>query len=149
MLMPAFVFQTLAVRRPDLDAGVYAYTKAGFGEYLGFFSAFGYLKSYDGREKTLLREATADVLPKSVYDRVKSPYPSTQDPKYAVALQDHAKDLLTRPSHPVFDLLDREKLRQAAHRSAPISTQAGRRGLERALDLALWLDLYKPAISLA
>jgi arginine:ornithine antiporter / lysine permease len=24
MLMPAFVFQTLAVRRPDLDAGVYA-----------------------------------------------------------------------------------------------------------------------------
>jgi asparagine synthase (glutamine-hydrolysing) len=106
------------------------------------------LKSYDGREKTLLREATADVLPKSVYDRVKSPYPSTQDPKYAVALQDHAKDLLARPSHPVFDLVDREKLRRAAHRDTPISTQAGRRGLERALDLALWMDLYKPAITL-
>jgi arginine:ornithine antiporter/lysine permease len=28
--------------KPDLDAGVYAYAKAGFGEYLGFFSAFGY-----------------------------------------------------------------------------------------------------------
>lgn len=27
MLMLAFVFQTLAVRRPDLDAGVYAYAK--------------------------------------------------------------------------------------------------------------------------
>ena len=107
------------------------------------------LKSYDGREKTLLREATADVLPKSVYDRVKSPYPSTQDPKYAVALQDHAKDLLARPSHPVFDLVDRERLRKAAHRDTPISTQAGRRGLERALDLALWMDLYKPEIVLA
>ncbi|MFJ5309356.1 asparagine synthase (glutamine-hydrolyzing) [Streptomyces sp. NPDC088350] len=107
------------------------------------------LKSYDGREKTLLREATADVLPKSVYDRVKSPYPSTQDPKYAVALQDQAKDLLARPSDPVFDLVDREKLRRAAHRDAPISTQAGRRGLERALDLALWLDLYTPEISVA
>ncbi|MCX4815761.1 asparagine synthase (glutamine-hydrolyzing) [Streptomyces sp. NBC_01239] len=106
-------------------------------------------KSYDGREKTLLREATADVLPQSVYDRVKSPYPSTQDPKYAVALQDHAKDLLARPSHPVFDLVDRERLRQAAHRDTPIVTQAGRRGLERALDLALWMDLYKPEISLA
>lgn len=35
------------------------------------------LKSFDGREKSLLREATADLLPKSVYDRVKSPYPST------------------------------------------------------------------------
>ena len=45
MLMLAFVFQTLAVSRPDLDAGVYAYAKAGFGEYLGFFSAFGYWAS--------------------------------------------------------------------------------------------------------
>src|SRR3954451_14539838 len=35
MLMLAFVFQTLAVRKPDLDAGVYAYAKAGFGDYLG------------------------------------------------------------------------------------------------------------------
>ena len=65
------------------------------------------LKSFDGREKSLLREAARDVLPKSVYDRVKSPYPSTQDPKYAVALQGHAKDLLADPSHPVFDLIDR------------------------------------------
>jgi len=45
MLMLAFVFQNLAVRKPELDAGVYAYAKAGFGEYLGFFSAFGYWAS--------------------------------------------------------------------------------------------------------
>jgi len=45
MLMLAFVFQTLALRKPHLDAGVYAYAKAGFGEYLGFFSAFGYWAS--------------------------------------------------------------------------------------------------------
>lgn len=45
MLMLAFVFQSLAVRKPTLDAGVYAYAKAGFGEYLGFFSAFGYWAS--------------------------------------------------------------------------------------------------------
>ncbi|MBV1940152.1 basic amino acid/polyamine antiporter [Streptomyces sp. BV286] len=45
MLMLAFVFQRLAIRRPDLDAGVYAYAKAGFGEYLGFFAAFGYWAS--------------------------------------------------------------------------------------------------------
>ena len=42
MLMLAFVFQTLSRRRPDLDAGIYAYAKAGFGEYLGFASALGY-----------------------------------------------------------------------------------------------------------
>ena len=45
MLMLAFVFQSLAIRKPDLDAGVYAYAKAGFGDYLGFFSAFGYWAS--------------------------------------------------------------------------------------------------------
>ena len=45
MLMLAFVFQRLAVRRPDLDAGVYAYAKAGFGEFVGFFSAAGYWAS--------------------------------------------------------------------------------------------------------
>ncbi|WP_328807749.1 basic amino acid/polyamine antiporter [Nonomuraea antri] len=45
MLMLAFVFQTLAVRKPHLDAGVYAYAKAGFGQYPGFFSAFGYWAS--------------------------------------------------------------------------------------------------------
>lgn len=42
MLMLAFVFQTLSRRRPDLDAGIYAYAKAGFGNYLGFLAALGY-----------------------------------------------------------------------------------------------------------
>ncbi|MEU4038033.1 asparagine synthase (glutamine-hydrolyzing) [Streptomyces collinus] len=102
------------------------------------------LKSFDGREKSLLREATADVLPRSVYERVKSPYPSTQDPRYARALQDQTRELLARPGHRVFDLVDRERVRAAAEREAPISTQAGRRGLERTLDLAQWLDLYTP-----
>lgn len=45
MLMLAFVFQTLANRKPDLDAGVYAYAREGFGPYLGFASAFGYWAS--------------------------------------------------------------------------------------------------------
>ena len=31
MLTLAFVFQTLANRKPELDAGIYAYAKAGFG----------------------------------------------------------------------------------------------------------------------
>ena len=42
MLTLAFVFQTLANRKPDLDGGVYAYAKAGFGDYLGYLAAFGY-----------------------------------------------------------------------------------------------------------
>lgn len=42
MLTLAFVFQTLANRKPNLDGGVYAYAKAGFGDYMGFSSAWGY-----------------------------------------------------------------------------------------------------------
>jgi arginine:ornithine antiporter/lysine permease len=42
MYMLARVFQSLAERKPDLDAGVYAYARAGFGDYAGFLSAFGY-----------------------------------------------------------------------------------------------------------
>lgn len=42
MYMLARVFQALAERKPDLDAGVFAYAKAGFGDYPGFLSAFGY-----------------------------------------------------------------------------------------------------------
>ena len=42
MLMLALTFQTLAQRKPDLDSGVFAYAKEGFGDYLGFVSALGY-----------------------------------------------------------------------------------------------------------
>jgi arginine:ornithine antiporter/lysine permease len=42
MLMLAFVFQTLSRRKPELDSGIYAYAKAGFGDYPGFGSAVGY-----------------------------------------------------------------------------------------------------------
>jgi arginine:ornithine antiporter / lysine permease len=42
MYMLARVFQSLAERKPNLDAGVFAYAKAGFGDYPGFLSAFGY-----------------------------------------------------------------------------------------------------------
>ena len=45
MLMLAFVFQTLAQRKPEVDGGVYGYARAGFGNYIGFTSAFGYWAS--------------------------------------------------------------------------------------------------------
>lgn len=42
MLMLASVFQTLSRRKPELDGGIYAYAKAGFGNHMGFTAAFGY-----------------------------------------------------------------------------------------------------------
>ena len=42
MLMLARVYQMLALRKPELDNGVYAYARAFSGEYVGFNSAWGY-----------------------------------------------------------------------------------------------------------
>lgn len=45
MLTLAFVFQSLATRKPEVDGGVYGYARAGFGNYVGFTSAWGYWAS--------------------------------------------------------------------------------------------------------
>src|SRR5690606_37719114 len=42
MLALVFIYQSLATRKPELDAGPYAYAKAGFGPFIGFNSAWGY-----------------------------------------------------------------------------------------------------------
>ncbi|MBZ9622110.1 basic amino acid/polyamine antiporter [Clostridium sp. FP2] len=38
----ALVFQMLANRRPELTGGIFTYAKEGFGEFIGFNSAWGY-----------------------------------------------------------------------------------------------------------
>jgi asparagine synthase (glutamine-hydrolysing) len=104
------------------------------------------LKTYDGREKSLLRGAARDVLPESVAKRVKSPYPSTSDPKYGAALQEHAKDLLGKDNDKLFGLVDRKALTQIASLEPGKVLPTDRAKLERALDLAVWIDLYNPEI---
>jgi arginine:ornithine antiporter/lysine permease len=42
MLMLAFVYQGLSMRKPALNSGPYAYARAGFGPFIGFQSAWGY-----------------------------------------------------------------------------------------------------------
>lgn len=42
MLSVAFVFQILAQRKPHLDSGVYAYVRAGLGDFIGFTAGWGY-----------------------------------------------------------------------------------------------------------
>lgn len=42
ILMLALVFQLLANRRPELTGGIFTYAKDGFGDFVGFNSAWGY-----------------------------------------------------------------------------------------------------------
>ena len=104
-------------------------------------------KVFDGREKSLLRAAAADLLPLSVLQRVKSPYPSTQDPLYTNALQQQAKELLAT-EHSVFDLIDRQWIDHATRQDPATTSTDVRNNIERILDLSTWLDIYRPQLRL-
>ncbi|MCX5077792.1 asparagine synthase (glutamine-hydrolyzing) [Streptomyces sp. NBC_00424] len=105
------------------------------------------LKTFDGREKSLLRAATADLLPESVLQRVKAPYPATLDPQYTSALLQQSKELLATDD-PVFGLVDRSWLEDIARRDSAAMPIDVRNGMERVLDLSTWLDIYRPDLRL-
>jgi asparagine synthase (glutamine-hydrolysing) len=104
------------------------------------------MKTLDGREKSLLRAAVGSLLQRSVVERVKSPYPSTQDPGYAAELQRMGKELLAERDHPVFRIMNREWMDETVKLDPTAMPGGAREGLDRALDLGTWLDLYKPEI---
>jgi len=105
------------------------------------------MKTFDGREKSLLRAAVADVLPESVVARVKSPYPTTSDPQYGADLQAQARELLGSGSAALFDVVDRHALEQLIRLDAGTLRPLDRSRLERILDLSVWIDLYQPHIA--
>ncbi|WIY02525.1 asparagine synthase (glutamine-hydrolyzing) [Amycolatopsis mongoliensis] len=107
------------------------------------------LKTFDSREKSLLRHATKHVLPDSVRDRVKSPYPSTQDPGYAAALQQQVKEVLAEPGHQVFGLVDKTWAHRVSEVDPATMDPAARVGLDRLLDLYHWIEMYSPTLELS
>ncbi|GGU12007.1 asparagine synthase-related protein [Streptomyces violascens] len=107
------------------------------------------MKSFDGREKSLLRAATKDLLPESIVQRVKSPYPTTQDPAYELGLRASLHEVLADPSSPVLPLLDNAATRALLERPVgDMSAQYDRSGLEMALGLNSWLSAYDIELSL-
>lgn len=112
------------------------------------FNAPWSAKSFDGREKSLLRHAATDLLPPSVAERVKSPYPSTQEPAYTTALQNQVKDLLSGGTAAV-DLLDRATLARWASMDPVHMAPWQRHQMDKALDLAVWLEHQRPVLKLA
>ncbi|MBI2914964.1 MAG: asparagine synthase (glutamine-hydrolyzing) [Firmicutes bacterium] len=63
------------------------------------------------REKGILRQALAEVLPEDVLARRKSPYPKTHNPAYLTAARDWLSRILDDPSSPILPLLDVEFVR--------------------------------------
>lgn len=105
------------------------------------------LKTFDGREKSILRHAAKHVIPRSVAQRRKSGYPATMDPRYRKALQRQAMEVLAEPQHEIFSFINREWLHQAVHRGPRDLPDNAAEGLGIVLSTYHWLDLYKPSFS--
>ncbi|MCA1845646.1 MAG: asparagine synthase C-terminal domain-containing protein, partial [Actinobacteria bacterium] len=103
------------------------------------------MKTFDGREKSLLRAAAGDFLPESVRDRKKVPYPATQDPTYDVALQEALAKLLAENS-PALPLIDRNRAQAAT--SGPLGDEVHRTDIEFLLQLDIWLRDYQVRLDL-
>jgi asparagine synthase (glutamine-hydrolysing) len=106
------------------------------------------MKIFDGREKSLLRAATRQLLPQSVLNRVKSPYPTIHDSRYVASLQEQVADLV-RTNHRVMDFFSRARVRQAVLQPPAFIRMDQRVGLEKIVDMAIWLDVRAPVLKLS
>jgi asparagine synthase (glutamine-hydrolysing) len=103
------------------------------------------MKTFDGREKSLLRAAAGDFLPESVAQRKKVPYPATQDPTYDVALRERLAKLLTEDS-PALPLIDQARAEAAA--AGTPDDELHRTDIEFVLQLDTWLRDYEVRLDL-
>jgi asparagine synthase (glutamine-hydrolysing) len=107
------------------------------------------LKTFDGREKSILRAAARELLPDSILERQKSPYPSTQDPAYERAVRADVAEVLEDRSHPAAPLLNRRMIEGMLLRPlGTTSSLAERAGLERARSIGAWLKDYDVVLDL-
>ncbi|WP_262697859.1 MULTISPECIES: asparagine synthase (glutamine-hydrolyzing) [Streptomyces] len=128
--------QGLEVRVPYCDHRLVEYA----------FTSPWALKSFDGREKSLLRAAGTGLAPESVLHRPKNHYPTTHHPDYNRGLQDMARDALTDDR--VRSLADETRIKPCLD-TPPEQLRWGHRlRLERVVDLALWLDHHQPDLAL-
>ena len=102
------MYHGLEVRVPFCDHRIAQYLYGVPWEY----------KDYQGREKGLLRQAVAGLLPEPVRQRKKSPYPKTFHPRYSAIITQRMQTLL-REDAPLWQLVNREQVQDLMDRESP------------------------------
>ena len=105
------------------------------------------MKTFDGREKSLLRAATADLLPASVLERRKSPYPTTRDPDYGPALRAELRASAGALDGPVAGLVDAAAVRRVVSVDRPRRARMLRSAIERVLVWQRFCEEYEPVLT--
>ncbi len=104
------------------------------------------VKTFDGREKAVLRAAAQDLLPEPVLGRIKSAYPSIQGGRMVTLLQRQLTELAR--SHDVFQIVDPLWVDRAAAAPPAAVTARVRNNIDWILNLAAWLDVSRPDLRL-
>ncbi|MEU6079076.1 asparagine synthase (glutamine-hydrolyzing) [Streptomyces sp. NPDC047108] len=99
------------------------------------------MKTYDGREKSLLRAAARDLLPEKVLDRPKAPFPVSQDATYTKALHQELAEVLADPASPVLAMIDLDAARAVVSQDggADVQDWLHRMNIEMVLQVNSWL----------
>lgn len=106
------------------------------------------MKCPDGIVKGLLRHAGANMVPKDILWRQKSPYPKTYDPSYEKLLGRQLKEVLATPSSPIRTLLDTKKVKNFLNSPSDYGKpwygqlMAGPQMLAYMLQVNYWLKHY-------
>lgn len=105
---------------------------------------------YEGREKGLLRKCLQGILPDDIIYRKKSPFPKTHNPVYTDLVCKMLDDLLRAPSHPIFELIDRNFAQKLVDTKGAAYTRpwygqlmTGPQLIAFIVQFGLWLDNYK------
>jgi len=105
------------------------------------------MKDADERGKGLLRAAAADLLPQSVLNRHKSPFPVTQNPEYGKALCAELAELLADRNAPATPFINvdaaRSIIQDPSRLAGGSSAFAGRSNIEMLLQFNTWLERYR------
>lgn len=113
------------------------------------------IKNYKNREKGILRKALEGILPDDILYRKKSPYPKTHHPLYTSAVTGWMNEIIKDKDARIFELLDREKVKQlvdkkAANISAPWYGQlmTGPQLIAHLAQIEYWLKSYDIVIDI-
>jgi asparagine synthase (glutamine-hydrolysing) len=110
------------------------------------------MKYKNGVEKTLLRDAACDLLPKELLFRKKSPYPKTYHPGYEKLLVERFSSIVTDSNAPIRPLIDTDAAKKfmASHKELgkPWFGQlmAGPQLIAYFIQLNYWMEKYSLSI---
>lgn len=80
------------------------------------------IKALNGREKGIVRAAFRGLLPDSIIDRKKSPYPKTHNPLYFNLCAMRVRQILDDKTSPLYEILDRSGVESIIEKPEQISS---------------------------